>query len=108
MRVICLARTLDSYTYLVAPPKVVIPMTLTVRAQALFASCLQPSDRPTPGQVADAIIDSLRGNGGVAGCVATMATEYGDHPEAAAARMRWALALAATSGVFADPVAAAA
>jgi hypothetical protein len=83
-------------------------MTVTVRAQALFASHLQPSDRPTPAQVADAIINSLRGYGGIAGCVATMATEYGDHPEAAAARMRWALALAATSGVFAGPVAAAA
>ncbi len=82
-------------------------MTLTVRAQALFASCLQPSDRPTPTQVADAIIDSLRDNGGVAGCVATMATEYGDHPEAAAARMRWALALASASGVFAGAALAA-
>jgi hypothetical protein len=102
MRTGRLARTLNSYIRIAAPPKVVIPMTLTARAQALFASCLQPSDRPTPAQVAGAIINSLHGNGGVAGCVATVATEYGDHPEAAAARMRWALALASASGVFAD------
>jgi hypothetical protein len=101
------ARTLNSNFHSNGPPKVVISMTLTVRAQALFASCLQPSDRPTPAQVADAIIDSLRGNGGVAGCVATVATEYGDHPEAAAARMRWALALASASGVFAGAALAA-
>jgi hypothetical protein len=83
----------------------VITVTLTIRAQALVASCLQPSQRPTPTQVADAIMDSLLGSGGVAGCVAIVAAEYGDHPEAAAARMRWALALAATSGVFAGSAA---
>lgn len=102
------ARTLLAVHPIARPPKVVITVTLTLRAQALFASCLQPSDRPTPTQVADAIIDSLRGNGGVAGCVATVATEYGEHPETAAARMRWALALAAASGVFAGSGAAAA
>jgi hypothetical protein len=74
-------------------------MTLTICAQALFASGLQPSDRPTPAQVAHAIRDSLRCHHGVAGCVAELATEYGDHPTEAAARMRWALAaVAATNG----------
>jgi hypothetical protein len=68
-------------------------MTRTVGAQALFASHLQPSDRPTPAQVTAAIRDSLCGHDGVAGCAATLAAEYGDHPESAAARMRWALAL---------------
>ncbi len=82
-------------------------MTLTVRAQALFASCLQPSDRPTPAELADAIIDSLHGHGGIGGCLATVATEYGEHPAEAAARMRWALALVSTSGVLADAIAAA-
>jgi hypothetical protein len=78
----------------------VITVTRTVRAQALFSSCLQPSDRPTPTQVAAAIRDSLGGNRGPAGCAAVLAAEYGDHPETAAARMRWALAMVAsvTSG----------
>jgi hypothetical protein len=81
-------------------------MTRTTRAQALFASRLQPSERPTPAQVAVAIADSLRGNGGIAGCLAVVATEYGDHPDTAAARMRWALALAAASEALAAVAAA--
>jgi hypothetical protein len=65
-----------------------------MRAEALFASYLQPSDRPTGAQVDRAIHTSLVVRGGAAGCAAVMAAEYGEHPEAAALRMRWALALA--------------
>jgi hypothetical protein len=67
-------------------------------AEALFASDLQPSDRPTDAQVARAIHTSLSVCGGVAGCAAIMAAEYGEHPENAALRMRWALALASAGG----------
>jgi hypothetical protein len=77
----------------------VITVNHTARAQALFASHLQPSDRPTPAQVAAAADASLRHHGGAAGCRAVLAAEYGEHPEMAAARMRWALAVAATSTV---------
>jgi hypothetical protein len=63
----------------------------TVRAQALFASSLQPSQRPTPTEVRAAIAATLR-NRGAPGCAAAVATEYGDHPETASARMAWALA----------------
>jgi hypothetical protein len=73
----------------------VIKMTETTRAEALFVSDLQPSDRPSPAQVAGAIQASLVSQGGPRGCAAVMAAEYGEHPEAAANRMRWALALAA-------------
>ncbi|MDQ7906351.1 hypothetical protein RB614_17700 [Phytohabitans sp. ZYX-F-186] len=69
-------------------------MTEHMRAEALFASDLQPSDRPTAAQVARAIHTSLVARGGTAGCAAVMAAEYGEHPEAAALRMRWALTLA--------------
>lgn len=69
-------------------------MTERVRAEALFASDLQPSDQPTEAQVARAIHASLAARGGVAGCAAVMAAEYGEHPETAARRMRWALTLA--------------
>ena len=81
-------------------------MSPTVRAQALFASCLQPSDHPTPTQVSAAIHDSLRGHGGVTGCACVVATEYGDHPDTAAARMRWALAAVTGAGSRGYPVAA--
>jgi hypothetical protein len=69
-------------------------VTEHMRAEALFASDLQPSDRPTDAQVARAIHKSLLARGGVAGCAAAMAAEYGEHPENAALRMRWALTLA--------------
>jgi hypothetical protein len=70
-------------------------MTLASRAEALFASSLQPSERPTASQIAAAIRTSLREHGGSCGCAEACAAEYGDHPETARDRMRWALASAA-------------
>lgn len=58
-------------------------------SEALFASPLQPSDRPTAEAVAHGIGSTVR-RLGLAGCVSHMAQEFGDHPEAAARRMRWA------------------
>ncbi|BFU45390.1 hypothetical protein [Krasilnikovia sp. MM14-A1004] len=70
----------------------------TVRSQALFVSTLQPSDNASPGQVRDAIMAAVRRFRG-RGCAALMAQEFGDHPESAAARMRWARSeVAATFG----------
>jgi hypothetical protein len=68
-------------------------MTTVSAATALFASSLQPSDHPTLAQVKAAVQDSLRRNGGVRGCTAVCAAEYGEHPETASERMLWALAL---------------
>jgi hypothetical protein len=68
-------------------------MTRTIQAEAVFVSDLQPSDRPTPGQVSAAVLASLRAYGGVTGCAAAVAAEYGEHPETAVPRMRWALSL---------------
>ncbi|MEV4342939.1 hypothetical protein AB0J83_00465 [Actinoplanes sp. NPDC049596] len=64
----------------------------TARAEALFASALQPSDRPSPAQVRAAITSTLRQRG-IRGCAAHLAGEFGDDPEAAAGRMRWAIAV---------------
>jgi hypothetical protein len=64
--------------------------------EALFASGLQPSDAPTAGMVAAAISRALQ-QFGVRGCVGRMAQEFGDHPDAAARRMRWVHELAAAS-----------
>lgn len=74
--------------------KVVITMEDAERAEALFLSDLQPSQHPTPEQVANAIEASLR-RWGSPGCAAAAAAEYGEHPETAPARMRWALQLLA-------------
>ena len=56
--------------------------------QALFASGLQRSDAPGPGSVAEAIRATMA-RFGAGGCASRMAQEFGDHPEAAAERMRW-------------------
>jgi hypothetical protein len=71
-------------------------MTVTLHAEALFASFLQPSQLPTSAQVADAVCDTML-RLGAGGCAAAVAGEYGDHPETAVPRMRWALAMAAGS-----------
>jgi hypothetical protein len=59
------------------------------RAEALFASTLQPSAQPSPEEVFRNVATTLR-RLGPRGCAALMAAEFGDHPEAAVARMNWA------------------
>ena len=63
------------------------------RADALFVSALQRSDTPTAGQIRHAIDAAVAAFGGL-GCAERVAQEFGDHPETAAARMRWARAAA--------------
>jgi hypothetical protein len=58
-------------------------------ADALFVSALQRSQAPTTDQVRQAI-NAAVGAFGYAGCAGRVAQEFGDHPETAAARMRWA------------------
>jgi hypothetical protein len=60
-----------------------------VRSEALFVSMLQRSDNPKAGQVQQAIARAVR-QFGSRGCAARVAQEFGDHPEIAVARMRWA------------------
>jgi hypothetical protein len=60
-----------------------------VRADALFVSALQRSDEPSAAQVREAIAGAVRRFGG-RGCAGQVAQEFGDHPDIAAARMRWA------------------
>jgi hypothetical protein len=61
----------------------------TACTDALFASTLQGSDEPSATQVRQAIAAATSMLGGT-GCAARVAQEYGEHPETAAARMRWA------------------
>jgi hypothetical protein len=65
--------------------------------EAVFASPLQPSDPATADVVAEAISCALR-QFGVRGCAGRMAQEFGDHPDAAAGRMRWVRQLAHAAG----------
>jgi hypothetical protein len=59
------------------------------RCEALFASPLQRSDDVSAETVADAIRHTVA-QLGVRGCASRVAQEFGDHPEAAIERMRWA------------------
>jgi hypothetical protein len=62
-----------------------------VRAEALFASSMQSSGSISPNEVRRAVATTLR-RLGIRGCAATMASEFGDHPDTALSRMTWALA----------------
>ena len=76
--------------------------TSAVWAGALFASALQRSDEPSAGQVRKAVAAALRAYGG-RGCAERVAQEFGDHPEAAVARMRWARGVAGEVFAAAGP-----
>ena len=59
------------------------------RADALFASALQRSDQLSAAQVHQAIASAIAAFG-IRGCAARVAQAYGEHPETAVPRMRWA------------------
>lgn len=65
------------------------PSDTDVRCEALFASGLQASGTLAPDAVTQAITHTLR-RLGRRGCAGLMAQEFGDHPEVAGERMRWA------------------
>lgn len=65
------------------------PVGSDARCEALFASALQRSDAPTADAIARAI-GCARQRFGARGCADRMAQEFGDHPDAASERMRWA------------------
>ena len=59
------------------------------RADALFVSALQRSEELSAGQVRQAVAATVRAFGSL-GCAERVAQEFGDHPDTAVARMRWA------------------
>jgi hypothetical protein len=65
-----------------------------VRAEALFVSPLQRSGEPSAQQVRQAAAAALS-QFGIRGCAERVAQEFGDHPELAAERMRWARSMVA-------------
>jgi hypothetical protein len=64
---------------------------LDARAEALFASNVSAHEPADRDQVDGAIRVTMRLRR-VKGCVAYVAQEFGDHPETAVVRMRWAVA----------------
>ncbi|GGN76794.1 hypothetical protein GCM10010112_49310 [Actinoplanes lobatus] len=63
----------------------------TVRAEALFASPAATGADLTRAETDRLITEEIRARGGIPGCAAELATRYGEAPEIAAYRMRWAL-----------------
>jgi hypothetical protein len=60
-------------------------------ATALFASDLQPSQRPSAREVRDAV-RTVVARHDPGGCAAIVANAYGNEPDLAMRRMTWALA----------------
>lgn len=64
---------------------------IVARAETLFASPVPTGTTLTRTELDAAIAAAIEQFGGVRQCAAEMAAAYGDRPETAAARMRWAL-----------------
>jgi hypothetical protein len=60
-----------------------------VRTEALFVSHLQRSQQPTSESIRRVVLDTV-GRLGEAGCAELVAQEFGEHPDCALGRMRWA------------------
>lgn len=65
------------------------------RREALFCADLSASGRPARHELDEAIRAAVRSHGGVRGCAADVAQQYGDHPDIAVPRMRWASSVVA-------------
>ncbi|WP_430791351.1 hypothetical protein [Actinoplanes sp. G11-F43] len=65
------------------------PMTENVRSEALFASDVQRSELPTPELIRAAVVAAVD-RLGADGCAERMAQEFGEHPDCALGRMKWA------------------
>ncbi|MFI6277009.1 hypothetical protein [Streptomyces sp. NPDC050988] len=61
------------------------------RAEALFSSDLVTDSEPTRSEIAAAIRQAIALLGGSRGCACALAWAYGERPETAVPRMRWAL-----------------
>jgi hypothetical protein len=67
-----------------------IEIFTAARAEALFTSELPTGSEPASADLEHAIRCAVRAHGGVRGCASRMAYGFGESPEAAANRMRWA------------------
>ncbi len=60
-----------------------------VRTEALFVSYLQRSQEPTVEVIREAVTSTVS-RLGETGCAELVAQEFGEHPDCAIGRMRWA------------------
>jgi hypothetical protein len=63
--------------------------TEDVLIEALFVSDVQCSQHPSPEAIRDAVEHAVEQHG-ENGCAALVAQEFGEHPDSAVGRMRWA------------------
>jgi hypothetical protein len=71
-----------------------LPDPLTAaRAEALFGSDLSTDTEPPRAEITAAIRRSIHLYGGTHGCASNLAGAFGERPETAVPRMRWALRL---------------
>lgn len=73
------------------PRRVVRAVIVTARAEALFASPLATGETYSQVEIGNAIQKTVR-TFGTRECAARMAATFGDNPEYAITRMRWAQA----------------
>ncbi|MFJ3669381.1 hypothetical protein ACIPSE_23300 [Streptomyces sp. NPDC090106] len=66
------------------------PLT-AARAEALFSSGIRTGAEPSRSEIAAAVRQAILDHGGSRGCAGVLARAYGDRPEIAVPRMRWAL-----------------
>ncbi len=80
---------------------------LTARAEALFTSDLSAGCCHSEAEIAAAIIRAIRSHSAAGGCAGQVAAAYGEHPQNAAPRMRWARTAAerSSSSAATSPVA---
>jgi len=62
---------------------------MDVQTEALFASDVQRSQHASGASIREAV-EATVGRLGEAGCAAQVAQEFGDNPDCAPRRMRWA------------------
>ena len=73
-----------------------ISIVKDLAAEALFVSCLQPTECPSRRAVEQAVTAMILLHGSD-GCAAEVATEFGDHPDIAVRRMGWVQKLMSAS-----------
>ena len=76
-----------------------------IRADALFVSALQRGDHPGAKEVRQAVAAAVEAFG-QRGCAGRVAQEFGDHPETAVTRMRWARQVAGNAFAELGPASA--
>ena len=76
-----------------------VQSALSARAEALFTSYLSAQRDYTTIEVAAAIRQAIGAHRGIRGCAGEVAAAYGERPETAASRMRWARAV--VEGIYA-------